>query len=249
MLNDAGKAGVGAMLRALEAASHVADPVRHRRATLHSKISTVLVFAAVALLSVSAARAHPHVWIITKAEITFAPDGKVTGVRHRWTFDLMISAAFTQGLDTNGDGQFTSDELKDLARQNTESLVAYDYYTVLNANGAKQAFDAPRDAAMVYEKNNLILSFLLPLKSPLTAGKVLALEVNDPTFFVAFMIATGDDAAQLVGAPKGCVATVTRPKPVEATPQKGLSESFFDTLNSASGFGAQSANRILVACP
>jgi len=161
----------------------------------------------------------------------------------------MISAAFTQGLDTNGDGQFTSDELKDLARQNTESLVAYDYYTVLNANGAKQAFDAPRDVAMVYEKNNLILSFLLPLKSPLTAGKVLALEVNDPTFFVAFMIATGDDAAQLVGAPKGCVATVSRPKEPDPAQGRNLSESFFNALTSASGYGAQFANRIIVACP
>jgi ABC-type uncharacterized transport system substrate-binding protein len=249
MVNDAGKAGVGAMLRALEAASHVADPVWHRRATLHSKISTLLVFAAVALLSVSAARAHPHVWITTEAEIVFQPDGKVSGVRHRWTFDPMTSAAFTQGLDANGDGQFSSEELKDLARENTESLAEYGYYTQLKANGVKQEFEGPRDPAMTHEKDSLVLSFLLPLKSPAGAGKALVLEVYDPAFFVQFSLSGGENAARLVGAPKGCVATVSRPKEPDPAQGRNLSESFFNALTSASGYGAQFANRVIVACP
>ena len=74
--------------------------------------------------------------------------------------------------------------MKDLARENTESLVEYGYYTQLKPNGAKQAFDAPRDPVMTHEKDRLVLSFLLPLKSPADAGKALALEVFDPTFFV-----------------------------------------------------------------
>lgn len=201
------------------------------------------------LLAASPASAHPHVWITAQAEIVFGPDGKVSALRHRWTFDPMISAAFTQGLDANGDGQFSPDELKDLARENTDGLAEFDYYTQLKANGARQAFDAPRDAAMTYEKDSLHLSFLMPLKSP-AAGKLFALEVADPAFFVDFSLKPGEDAARLVGAPKGCAATVTRPKPAaETAPQRNLSESFFEALNSASGYGAQFASRILVACP
>jgi ABC-type uncharacterized transport system substrate-binding protein len=212
---------------------------------LASRLLAVLAFVCAS----GAALAHPHVWITSQAEIVFGPDGKVTGVRHRWTFDPAISAAFTQGLDANGDGRFSPDELKDLARENTESLVEYGYYTQLKANGAKQAFDAPSDPVMTHETDTLVLSFLLSLKSPADASKALALEVYDPAFFVQFALAPGDDAARLVGAPKGCVATVMRPKPVEATPQKNLSESFFEALTAASGYGAQFANRILVACP
>jgi ABC-type uncharacterized transport system substrate-binding protein len=212
---------------------------------LASRLLAALAF----LAAVSPALAHPHVWITARAEIVFQGDGKVTGVRHRWTFDPAISAAFTQGLDANGDGTFSPDELRDLARENTDSLAESGYYTQLKANGAKQAFDAPREAGMSQEKDSIVLSFLLPLKSPAAAGKALALEVYDPTFFVEFGLSPGEDAARLVGAPKGCVATVTRPKPAEATGQKGLSESFFEALSSASGYGAQFASRILVACP
>jgi len=68
-------------------------------------------------------------------------------------------------------------------------------------------------------------------------------------FFVAFALAPGDDAGRLSGAPKGCLATVTRPKPAEAAGQKNLSESFFEALTAASAYGAQFANRVIVACP
>ena len=33
------------------------------------------------------ALAHPHVFVTARAEVLYAPDGKMTGVRHAWTFD------------------------------------------------------------------------------------------------------------------------------------------------------------------
>ena len=64
----------------------------------------------------------------------------------------------------------------------------------------------------------------------------------------SFSLAEGDDAVRLAGAPKGCAATVARPKPVAAD-QKKLSESFFEALTSASNYGSNFANRAIVACP
>lgn len=193
------------------------------------------------------AQAHPHVWITAQAEIVYAADGKVSGVRHHWTFDAGYSAYLTQGLDKNGDGKLTPDELQDMAKENAKSLVEFDYFTVLKVNGAKQGFEAPREYGMTFENGLARLSLLLPVKSP-PNGKTLSLEVYDPSFFVSFSLAEGDDAVRLAGAPKGCAATVARPKPVAAD-QKKLSESFFEALTSASNYGSNFANRAIVACP
>ena len=196
------------------------------------------------------ALAHPHVWITSRAEIVFTPEGKVSGVRHLWTFDPAISAFFTQGLDKNNDGKLTPDELADLAKENVEGLSQFEYYTVLKASGVKQPFEPPRDPAMSFENGQATLSFVLPVKTPASAGKALALEVYDPTYFVAFSMAEGDDAVTLASAPKGCARTVSRPKPVNAAqPAEKLSESFFEALTASSNYGSNFSNRVIVACP
>jgi ABC-type uncharacterized transport system substrate-binding protein len=198
---------------------------------------------------VSPALAHPHVWVTAKAEVVYDPEGRVTGVRHAWTFDKGYSAYVTQGLDKNGDGKLIPEELQDLAKENTESLVEFEYFTVLKANGKKQGFGAPRDYSMAYADEAATLSYFLPLKSP-SAIKTMAIEIYDPTFFISFSLADGDDAVKLASAPPGCATNVSRPKPAEAAQQQQpVSEAFFQALTASSNFGTQFANKVIIACP
>lgn len=210
------------------------------------------LLAVAACCAASAAQAHPHVWVTAKAQIAYA-DGKVTGVRHAWAFDPEYSAFVTQGLDANKDGKLTPDELASLATTNTENLAEFGYFTKLKVAGKEQAFTEPREAAMRMEGNILTLTFLLPLKSPAAPGRgVAALEVYDPTYFVSFGFAEGQDAVTLSGAPQGCTASVTRPKgdgQKVADAKTGMSEAFFEALTAASNYGEQFANRVIVACP
>jgi ABC-type uncharacterized transport system substrate-binding protein len=217
---------------------------------MNKPIGPLALLATVLLLPAPAAWAHPHVAVTAKAEVLYAPDGKVTGIRHAWTFDKAYSAFITQGLDSNRDGKLTPDELQDLAKENTESLAEFEYFTAMKINGAKQNFDAPREPAMNVANGEATLTFVLPLKATSAAPKLLSLEVSDATYYVAFTLADGDDAVRLAGAPKGCAVTVTRPKPIEAVQQQqNLSEAFFQALDAASKYGAQFANRAIVACP
>jgi ABC-type uncharacterized transport system substrate-binding protein len=200
------------------------------------------------LLAASPALAHPHVWVTTKAELVYAPDGRISAVRHAWTFDEGYSAFAIQGLEKGPDGAIKPDQLKELAKTNTESLADNEYFTIMKANGAPQSFAPPRDPIAVVENGQITLRFELPLKSPALSGKALVLEVRDPTFFVDFRLGEGD-AVTLKGAPTGCVASLTRAKPMPSVDPQNLSESFFKSLTASANLSAQFTNRALVACP
>ena len=74
----------------------------------------------------------------------------------------------------------------------------------------------------------------------------VALDVYDPTYFVAFNFAESDPV-KLVSAPAACKLEVLRSGASNLASQ-GLSESFFNGLTAGSSFGAQFANRIIVRC-
>ena len=208
---------------------------------------------ALAALGTAPAEAHPHVWVTAKARVEYA-DGKVVALRHAWTFDAAYSSFITQGLDKNGDGKFSPDELAGLATENTAGLAEFAYFTKLKVAGKEQAFAEPAEPRMEMADGALTLTFRLPLKTPAAQGRgVVALEVYDPTYFVSFGLSESADAVTLAGAPAGCTATVTRPKTQDAktadAAKPGLSEAFFEALTAASSYGTQFANRVLVACP
>lgn len=197
-------------------------------------------------LAASPALAHPHVWVTTRAELVYAPDGRVTAIRHAWTFDEGYSAYVTQGMAENG--KMDPVQARELAQTNIDSLADSGYFTTLRAGGQKQAFDTPRDAELGLDGKQLTLRFTLPLKSPASAGRLL-LDVSDPSFFVDFQTATGDDAIRLKDAPAGCTVTVQRPKPDPKIDQNNMSEALFQALSSTtSSIGSQFANRTLVSC-
>ncbi|MCJ2090345.1 DUF1007 family protein [Methylobacterium sp. E-005] len=212
-----------------------------------------VALAALLACAASGASAHPHVWVTAKAQLVYE-GGKLVGVRDTWSFDPEYTAFVTQGLDTNKDGKLSPEELAGLAAENTASLAEFGYFTKLKVGGKEQAFTDPQEPAARMEDRALVMTFLLPLKTPVQQGRgVAALEVYDPTYFVAFSFAEGSDAATLSGAPQGCAATVTRPKSeqpkIAEAGSPGMTEAFFEALTAASTYGVQFASRVLVACP
>lgn len=205
--------------------------------------------AALSLGLASAALAHPHVWVTAKAEIVFAADGRVTGVRHHWTFDEAYTAYVTQGLDKNNDGKLAPEELQDLANENAASLNEFEYFTVLKARGKPQTFDPPREARMSMEKTQVAMSFLLPLKAPVAPTGAVSIEIEDPTFFVYFSLTEGNAAISLAHAPQGCVTSIAKAKPLDATMQKILQDEGALQAQPNADFGIEYANRAIIACP
>ena len=197
----------------------------------------------------TAATAHPHVFVTARSEIVYQADGRLTGVRQTWTFDDMFSAFATQGLDANGDGKLSREELQPLAQTNVDSLKDFEYFTFAKLGGKQLLFKPPVDYWLDYDDRLLTLHFFLPLSSPQTQGKKpLSVQVYDPTYYVAFEMAEKDPAT-VAGAP-ACALNVVRPQeltPAQQAAAVQLDQADFSAANQ--DFGAQFANRILVNCP
>lgn len=194
------------------------------------------------------ASAHPHVFVVAKEQLLFAPDGRVTGVRAAWTFDDMYSSFAIQGLGPP-DTILTAEQLAPLAKTNVESLAEFGYFTVVKAAGKAVEVLAPVDYALTETPDKLVtLHFTLPFKEPASAGKALSVQVYDPTYFVSFDFDKKDPVA-LVGAPAGCTSRVTQPQALDGGDSQKLSEAFFSNMSPGLDFGIKMASRITVACP
>ncbi len=208
----------------------------------------VALSLAFGLAAAAPASAHPHVWVTVKSEIAFTPDGKVSAVIHDWVFDEMYSSFATQGLAPPGQ-LVKKAQFAPLAKENAGSLAEIGYFTTLKIGGKVADFGSVTDYWMQERPDHLVeFHVTLPLKTPTRVTKFLTLRVADPEFFIDFEF-DDKDPVKLVSAPPGCVATVAKPKPLEASDKQKLSESFFTNLAPGTNFGFKMASAAIVACP
>lgn len=209
------------------------------------------LYAAVALLATSPASAHPHVWATVRSEIVFGPDHKIIGIRQAWTFDEFYTAMAIQGLDTNGDGVYSKEELAPLAKVNVESLHEFGYFTFVHFGDDNKPLPLkpPEDYWVEYQDPVSTLHFTLPLKTPLDPRpRSVAVDVYDPTFFVAFGFATKDPVKVSGALAPGCKVELEKPDAGAAADAKVLSEAFFSQLGPNSNFGSQFAQTVNITC-
>lgn len=190
------------------------------------------------------AQAHPHVWVTSQSELVYAPDGKVMGVRHAWTFDEMFSTFALQGLETKTKGVYTREELAPLAETNVTSLKEFGFFTFAKVDGKKEKFEEPKDYYLEHKNNLLVLHFTLPLKAPVKS-RDMEIEVYDPSYFVDFQFGE-TDPIKLSGAPDNCKAKVERAGD-NATAKQKISEEVF-AKGDNSNYGAIYASKIFVTC-
>jgi len=179
--------------------------------TTRSWLLLVLALVVCCAESPSAAIAHPHVWVTAKAEVVYA-QGKIVAIDHHWTFDEFYTAMAIEGLDKNGDGVYSREELAGLAEVNMQGLKEFDYFSYATRGTEKIAFGAPTGAWLEHKDGVLTLHYRLPLEKPVAGDATgFSLAVYDPSFFIAFEMAK-DNPVTLAGAPAGCKITFGDPE-------------------------------------
>lgn len=170
-----------------------------------------------AALLAAPAFAHPHVWVTARAEIVWDGEGRITAIRHSWTFDPAFSAFAVQGLDSDGDGSYSREELQPLAEVNVTSLEEYAFFTFAHADDQNITFARPTDYWLDRDADTgaLTLHYTLPLATPRPTGsRPFVVSIYDQEYFVAFSLAE-DAPIRLVNAPQQCAATIRRPRPLD----------------------------------
>jgi ABC-type uncharacterized transport system substrate-binding protein len=216
---------------------------------MRKSVAIAAALTAIAAFAPHAAQAHPHVWVTVETEVLYGPNQDITGFRHKWTFDEMYTAFAVQGLDANGDGKYSREELQPLADVNVAALKEFGLFTYPKLNDTVLERKDAVDYWLDYADSTLTLHLTIPLKDPVSAGDVknFNLGVYDPTTYVDFAYA-GETPVRLgAGAPAGCAAKIARPQPLAAR-QVPLSEAFYQGLDGQSNYGAQYASIITVEC-
>ena len=198
------------------------------------------------------AQAHPHVWIEMRSDVVFTDDGLIKGVDLEWTFDDAYMQVALEGLDLDGDGLYSQNELDPLTKVNISMLKDYEYFTVMRANGEQQKIGEVTDFGQIWSNNKLTLHLQVPLEKPVDPKKnEFMFKVYDPEFFIAIDYVK-DDPVNIVGKlPESC-KLVVKPVPTDAELDQTrtmLSEKGKDWApETAEDFGALFAQAVSIAC-
>jgi ABC-type uncharacterized transport system substrate-binding protein len=204
-------------------------------------------FAMFSVFFAPGAAAHPHVWVVVKTNVLTSSEGRITGVRHIWTFDEPFSAYATLGMDTDKDGKLSRQELTPLAKVNMESLHEYGFFTVLKQGKDALTFADPVDYFLEHDGKALTLHFTLPVKAGELAVKDARLEVADPSFFVSFEFAK-ENPVKVEGFKGTCKALLKPPAPSVFSRLSQLGENFFESQQGAA-IGSEFATPVTFSCP
>lgn len=211
------------------------------------------VIAAVAALVLSAgsAMAHPHVWVTYQTTLVYE-GGALAGFDHVWTFDDMYTAMAVQGLDKNGDGKYTREELAELAEVNMQGLKDFDYFTYARLGKTDVKIAGPKDAWLEYTDSILKLHFRVVLEKPVLAeAEGFTVAVYDPSFFIAFEPEKSNPVRLADGAPQGCKAGFIEPKTDASSEElkaQLLNDAFAKQMGQSQDVGGGFAKTITVSC-
>jgi ABC-type uncharacterized transport system substrate-binding protein len=211
----------------------------------------VCTLACLALPATQAA-AHPHVWIEARSDVVFNDAGEIIAINHEWTMDEMYSATAVEGLDGNGDGDYSPTELAPLTRENIASLKEFSYFTHVMVDGKTMGFGEIVESGQRWSNKRLKLHFQLPLAAPVNPlTSQVYYQVYDPEFFIAIEFSGADAITALGAKPQSCRIDLRQPAADQQTDDtramlatKGVEWKPAPEEN----FGAMFAQPITVAC-
>lgn len=217
------------------------------------KTATVLAAAGFAATAAhSPALAHPHAWIDASTELHLNDRQELTAITVHWVFDPAYSNFATEGLDKDGDGVYSADELRPLAEQNLKALAEYSYFTEVTVNGEQVGYGEPKDFSSSYNDLQLAMTFTLPLAEPVyVKTNAISYAMFDPSYYVEILHKTQDPIAIRVQGKANCAPELMKPD-LDSLPisMAEMSEPSFaeEPAEGDMSYGEMFAERVHLIC-
>lgn len=165
--------------------------------------------AAMLALAPPGAAAHPHVFIDTGLEVIFDADGRLSAVQVVWVYDEFYTmlALDDYGMDPEFTGTVTAHEREQLAAIYANWDPGYNGDLRPLLDGVEVPLGGPTRVVADVQDARLVIAHRRVFADPLRLeGRELVLRVYDPTYFIAYTIASdpvvsgrGDCAASVHG--------------------------------------------------
>ncbi|TVQ41542.1 MAG: DUF1007 family protein [Geminicoccaceae bacterium] len=203
----------------------------------------------IGLGAVTAAEAHPHVWIEARSTLVVEAESLV-GVRHSWTFDRLFSLQATADLVADAEGRFDAQALQPLADLYAETLPPWGFFTEVRATDAAAPQLRARPMRLEHDGQRLTLHLDLDLEPPLPLAAFDQVRVHDRTFYVSISYPAVDGAR--LQSETDCTLYLHRPGQLDPALVEALAAvpaSVRELPPELAGRVRDAAHRIELACP
>jgi ABC-type uncharacterized transport system substrate-binding protein len=134
-------------------------------------------------------------------------------MKQYWLFDDYYSAFITADIPSVG-GRFTQPGLDAWMNDSLTNLAEYNYFTEVNAGGAKLVLASVSETTATVIDDRLSMSFYLSFATPIDpSSSEFTYSVFDPFYYIEMLHAEADDALTMRGAPGQCRVQIIEPNP------------------------------------
>lgn len=194
---------------------------------IRKKLYAGLILIVAQWLMLPVTQAHPHIFIEGGIQLVFNSQGQIASIRQSWLFDELFSTYALQGMPRDHTGQVASAELDKITGEWMTALADPESHFFTKATFADKplVFGAPNNARTTWDPkaSQLVLSFDLPIDPPVKVeAKGLEVDIQDPSYFVAFNYKGGRRAIKGVDAPAQCKFGYMPPRPLDSKTERLL---------------------------
>ena len=126
--------------------------------------------------------AHPHIMLKTSLEIEYS-NSSCTGVWVDWEFDRFFSVSIINDFDTDKDGKFDKEEVKDIEENAFSNLQNYGYFVNIRVGDKRTKPESVTQFSAKFSGDKLFYRFFVPLEKDTYNNFYIS--IFDPTYYSA----------------------------------------------------------------